>query len=240
MQKTSVVRALNQPKLAQRLLAVCIVGAVSLFAREAAAQAQPAPTSTPPARAEEPVSFETAGNAAPAAAPSVAPPATDAMARAQATTQKLLELEARAKQLEQERSKVRFIGLRVGKYVSWTAFGVLLGGALSAWGNANLVQEALDDKRTDKAYDTDGDGDVDRADKRHSQRIARALIGVSIVPLGTGIFSTVLDRMRQRKVRQIDAELTDLRDRRRGFLDRLGVDLGLTRREASLRLRVAL
>jgi len=216
-------------------LAVCLSSFV--LAVSSVAHAQPVPPvapSPPPGATDAPVAFD-----APVAptAPTLPDPA--ALERAQGFTRQLVELEARARQLEDERGRIRTRGLRVGKYISWAAFGVLAFGALAAAGSAAGVDEAIEDGRTDKAYDTDGDGDVDRDDERHSRRIARGMMISSVIPLGLGVFTTVLGRMRARHIRTLDAQLTDIRDRRRSVIDRLGYDLGVTRTQASLRLHVS-
>lgn len=181
--------------------------------------------------------------AAPVTPPPVvpAPLASPELARldaAHALTVQLLALEQRAQQLELERSRVRITGPRIGKIVSWSVTALLLSSALSAWGRAESIKEALDDGRDDKAYDSDGDGDVDKHDEKRSRRAARTLLGVSVIPIGLGVFSTLLERNRRRQQRTFGDALEDIAVKRRALLTQLGAQVGLAPGHATLRLQL--
>ena len=208
--------------------------------------AQEAARAAPPVPAD-PITFPApAAPPSPPAAP-VAPPATAATAPAappQGTsnirdlTEQLVALERQAQQLEQARADIRHRGMRIGKYISWAAFGVLASQSLTFLSRAELTKEAREDGRSDKAYDVDGDGDVDVHDERRARRIARGLLLGSLVPLGLGVYTTVMGRMRARRDRQLAAELDDVRGRRRRLIDRLAYDLGVSGTHAAVSLRL--
>jgi hypothetical protein len=169
-------------------------------------------------------------------------PASPELARldaANALTAQLLALEQRTQQLELERSHIRITGPRIGKIVSWVGTALILSSAFSAWGRAETVKEALDDGRDDKAYDTDGDGDVDKQDEKRSRRVARTLLGVSLLPIGAGVFSTLLERKRRREQRALGYALEDIAVKRRALLTQLGVQLNVAPGHAALRLQLA-
>lgn len=215
------------------LCALCVMCA----AASARGQDTAAPLAAP---AEIPASADTAPT--PEAAPAPSTPASPELARldaARALGEQLLELERRAQQIELERSRIRLLGPRIGKIVSWIASAVFLSSAVSAWGRAESVKEALDDGRDDKAYDTDRDGDVDKDDEERSRRVARALVGTSLVPIGLGVFSTLLERKRRRAQRALGYELEDIATKRRALLTQLGVQLGVAPGHAALRLHLA-
>jgi hypothetical protein len=161
------------------------------------------------------------------------------LVRVQDWTRQLVSLEQRAQALEVERSGVRTVGYRVGKYISWTAFGVLAGSAFGQWGSAEGIKEAIKDGRNDPVYDRDGDKDTDRDDEQRARRAARGLILGSLVPLGVGIFTTIMLRKRERRIRAINADLDDITRARRTVLERLAADASVSGSQARLDLRLS-
>ncbi len=190
-----------------------------------------------------PAGSDTDASAPPAAVPPAAvPPLSLEAAQLEAVrawTAQLLEIERRTQQVEQERERIRFIGVRIGKYLSWTATALFLSSALNAYGRAEAVKKALKDGRDDEFYDTDRDDDVDKQDERHSRRIARALLFSSVVPIGLGVFSTMLERKRRKQHRMLSYQLEDFATQRRALISRLGAQLGVAPGHASLQLRLA-
>ena len=221
-----------------------VVSAIWLQSTLTAAQQPPAspppassaapPVAAPPVAAE-PAPASVAPPAAQPAAPSVDP---GLEARLQDWTRQLLMLESRAQEIELERSRVRTLGLRIGKGISWGMFGMLALNAFGFFATAGEVEEAIDDGRTDKAYDVDGDKDVDRDDEQRARRISRALIITSLIPLGLGIFTTVLERKRRRKIASLNAELDDITRQRRSVLSRLSQDVSVSGTQATLGMRL--
>jgi hypothetical protein len=217
--------------------ALCIAQVLLLLmslstAARAQQASQPEVAPAPAAPSGETLSFDGQGKPAPASAD----PAREL--RIQALTREVIGLEQRARAIEAERAAIRQTGFRIGKYISWAVFGVLASTALSQWGRAESVSEAIDDGRTDKAYDVDGDGDVDHDDEQRARRIARGLLISSLVPLGLGVYTTVIGRMRGRAVNRLSRDLDDLRDKRRSVIDRLGVEVGVSGSQAALKLRL--
>jgi hypothetical protein len=212
-------------------LAACALGlalALPAAAQDTAPSAQPdappVPLGPPPATAP---------------APEVAPtPAPSPAADAQAITQQLLALEQQTQQLEEARGRIRLRGVRIGKIVSWTATALFLFSAFSAWGRAQSIDDAIKDGRDDKAYDSNGDGDVNHKDEHHSRRIARSLAITSLVPIGLGVFSTILERRRRAEQRAFDYQIDDNAARRRALLTRLGGALAVAPGHAALQLRL--
>jgi hypothetical protein len=214
---------------------------VLLLCATADARAQDAPAPPPPLL-EAPPSPGAA--AAPEAAAPAAPvtPASPEAARLDAARMlgaQLLELEQNTQQLELERSRIRLKGPRIGKIVSWVATALFLSSAFSAWGRAEGVEKALKDGRDDEAYDTNGDGEVDHDDEQRSRRVARTLLGVSVLPIGAGVFATILEVRRRKQQRALGFQLEDLGARRRALLKLLDVQLGAAPGHADLRLRLA-
>jgi hypothetical protein len=173
-----------------------------------------------------------------AAAPPSASVDPALLPRIQDWTRQLVELERRAQQIEFERAAIPLIGVRIGKYISWTAFALMATQAFGSWARAQSVDEALDEMRSDPAYDVDGDDDVDRDDERRARRVGRGLAISSLVPLGLGIFSTVLERRRRHKVQTLSSDLDDIRNQRRSVLSRLAQDVNISGTQASLELRL--
>jgi hypothetical protein len=154
-------------------------------------------------------------------------------------TRDLVALEQHAQQLELAREAVPVVGVRIGKAVSWTVAGVLLFTALGQVGSAEQIKEAREDGRNDKAYDRDDDGDVDRHDELKARRVARALTLASIVPIGLGVFSTIVYRQRLRKIRGLSQQLIEVNDRRRSLIQRLGYEVGVSAGQASLGVKLS-
>jgi hypothetical protein len=217
------------------LFAACLLCATT---NALAQDVTPAPA--PPAQIDAPVAPASPSAPAPEAAPPAAPASELArLDTARALTTQLLELERRAKEIEEQRARIRTTGLQIGKIVSWVTTAVLLSSATSAWGRAEAIEKALKDGRDDEAYDSDGDGEVDKHDEKRSRRAARTLLGVSLVPIGTGLFTTLLGHKRNSEKRKLGYELEDLASKRRGLLTQLGVQLGIAPGHADLRLRLS-
>jgi hypothetical protein len=240
MEFETLVRGRRDAPRAARLW--CWLWSMLLLCATADARAQNAPAPPPPTVPEAPPSPSTA--AAPEAAAPAAPaaPTSPEAARldaARALGAQLLELEQNAQQLELERSRIRLKGPRIGKIVSWVASALFLSSAFSAWGRAEGVDEALKDGRDDEAYDTNGDGEVDQDDEQRSRRMSRALLGASVLPIGAGVFATMLEVRRRKQHRTLGYQLEDLGARRRALLKLLNVQLGAAPGHADLRLRLA-
>lgn len=215
-----MIRRRNVPQTTQRhLIAGLMALAFGLLEPRATARAQAAgaaPASAPPGLAPPTAPYDFTGSVPPYGGPSSAQPeGAQAVplpdpASAHATwvhtlAAQLVALEQQARQLELARADIRQLGYRIGKYISWTAFGVLATNALSYFARAEATKEALDDGRTDKAYDIDGDGDVDKADERRARRVSRSLMIGSLLPLGLGVWTTVLGRQRARAAQHLQA-----------------------------------
>lgn len=232
-------------RLSLNLLAFASLLLACLHAAPTAAQA-PAPTVAPPplAAPTEPQTYVAPPEGAPVVAPPPAPslppsaaPMRDPAAPV-ALTRELLYLEERTRELQIERSQVRTTGVRVGRAISWGAAGFLLTAALLASGSAEQAKEAYEEGKTDDAYDTNDDGVVDGDDERHSRRVARGLLAASIVPIGLGIFTSILYRRRIRRLRELGAEIDQLGERRRLAVQRLGFELGVSPGQAALDLKL--
>jgi hypothetical protein len=233
----TLVRGRRNAPRAARLR--CWLWAVLLLCATSSARAQDAP---PPPLLEAPPSPGAA--AAPEAAAPAAPdtPKSAEAARLDAARTlgaQLLALEQNTQLLELERSRIRLKGPRIGKIVSWVATALVLSSALSAWAQAEAVDEAIKDGRDDEAYDTNSDGEVDQDDEQRSRRVARALLGASVLPIGAGVFATLLEVRRRKQQRALGFQLEDLGARRRALLKLLNVQLGAAPGHADLRLRLA-
>ena len=122
------------------MLAVCLAGMIP---------AQKLDAQQAPSTKSEPVSFTApAAVPAPSSPSSVAPPVASTPAAPRGTldlrglTEQLVALEREAQQLEQARAAIRHRGMRIGKYISWAAFGVLASQSLSFLSRAALTKEA--------------------------------------------------------------------------------------------------
>lgn len=183
-----------------------------------------------------------AEQAPPGAAPSAGVSVDPAlMARVQDWTRQLVSLEQRAQAIEIERAGVRTLGYRIGKYISWTAFGVLVFAAMLNSGSAASIDDELDDDGacTDLTWDEDGDGDVDRDDEKQARRRARAYVISSLIPLGLGLFTTIMVRKREKRIRTLNADLDDVTRARRSVLERLSADVAVSGTHAKLGLRLS-
>lgn len=210
------------------------------WAQTPPASSPPLAPATPPVAAPSPAPEQAPALVAPPPAQPTAPSVDpDLHARVQDWTRQLIMLESRAQEIELERSRVRTLGLRIGKGISWGVFGMLALNAFGYFATAESVAEAIDDGRTDKAYDVDGDKDVDRDDEQRARRVSRALIITSLIPLGLGVFTTVLERKRRRKIATLNAELDDITRQRRNVLGRLSQEVSVSGTHATLGLRLA-
>jgi hypothetical protein len=219
------------------MLAIGLVLLLPLTSVVAGAAAQSAPPAQPvvpgqplveppPLLAAEPVSAPVAVVAAPsAAAPDV-----------RELTRQLLELEARTAELEQTRAKIRVRGVRIGKIISWTVTALMLTSAFSSFGSAEQIKEAIKDGRDDKIYDKDGDKDVDKDDEQKARRAARALAISSLIPIGLGVWTSIVHRQRLNQQRSLGYQLEDVAVRRRSLLQQMGAAVGVSQQHASLQL----
>jgi hypothetical protein len=174
-----------------------------------------------------------------AAAQTAQVPALTAEPDVRALTAQLLELEAKTVQLEQARAAIRVKGMRIGKIVSWSVTALMLVSAFSSYAQAEGIKDALKDGRDDKAYDADGDKDVDKDDEQRARRTSRALAITSLIPIGLGVWTSLVYRRRTTQQRDLTYQLEDVSLRRRSLLQRMAADLGVSQQHASLQLRLA-
>jgi hypothetical protein len=174
---------------------------------------------------------------APAVVPTQPPPSSVAV-DVRALTGELLALEGQAAALEAQRKGIRVRGMRIGKIISWTVTTLMLTSAFGSFGTAEQIKEAIKDGRDDKAYDSDGDKDVDKDDEQRARRIARALAISSLVPIGLGVWTSIVYRQRLNKQRDLSYQLEDVSLRRRSLLQRMGAELGVSQQHASLQVRL--
>lgn len=171
--------------------------------------------------------------------PSIAAPEAAPMLGVEALTQKLIALEARTLELEMQRDAIRTRGPRIGKIVSWTMAALFLGSAFSWFGRAQAVDEALKDGRTDKAYDVNGNGKVTQHDEDVARRVARTFAVTSLIPIGLGVFSTLLEVRRNREKHRLTHEIEDIARERRNVLRQLEPQVSAGKGHASLALKLS-
>lgn len=201
-------------------------------AAPAAAQSAPqAPAAPPEVAAEPPMVLLAPAPAAPA------PAAFDPLQAAQLTKQ-LLEIEQKTLQLETQRARVRTLGYRIGKIVSWSASALFLFSAFGWYGTAQSVQKALKDGRDDEAYDVNGNDKVTKHDEDVARIVARTLAITSLIPIGMGVFTTLMGIRREREKANLTDAIEDLSTKRRSLLRRLDTQLSASQNHAALQLRL--
>lgn len=227
----------SRPSTGPQVLAIRLVFLLSLVSVAGPAAAQSTPPGQVPAAAqpvpEQPPLMAVEPPPAPA---QVAPPAAAPDMRE--LTRQLLELEARTVALEENRAKIRVRGVRIGKIISWTVTALMLTSAFSSFGSAEQIKEAIKDGRDDEIYDSDGDKDVDKDDEQRARRIARGLAISSLIPIGFGVWTSIMHRQRLNQQRDLGYQLEDVALRRRSVLQRMGAELGVSQQHASLQLRL--
>jgi hypothetical protein len=202
------------------------------FALVAPAQAQVAPEAPPSAASEPPlVALELPPPVAPIV--SIHDPLHAAV-----LTKQLLAIEQQSQELEAKRVGVRTLGYRIGKIVSWSASALFLLTAFSWYGSAESVQQALKDGRDDKAYDVNGNHKVTKHDEDVARVVARTLAVTSLIPIGLGVFTTLMGMRREREKRDYSNALEDLAGKRRSLLRRLDAQLSASQSHAALQLRM--
>jgi hypothetical protein len=202
-----------------------------------AAQAAPVAPSVPPAPvvggAGEPPMVDLVP--APAGAPTGAAPIAAPPSPAQ-LTQQILALEEQGLALEARREKVRTLGYRIGKIVCWSVSAIMLFSAFGWYGTANSVEKALRDGRDDEAYDVNGNDKVTKHDEDVARTVARTLAITSLIPIGLGVFTTLMHRRREKERRDLTHDIEDIANKRRGLVRRLSLELSASPANAGLTL----
>ncbi|HEX6243866.1 MAG TPA: hypothetical protein VFZ61_23285 [Polyangiales bacterium] len=202
-----------------------------------AAQAAPVAPSVPPAPVvgapgEAPLVDLVPAPGVPAG---VAPPVAASLSPAQ-LTQQILALEEQSLALEAQRAKVRTLGYRIGKIVCWSVSAIFLFTAFGWYGTANSVEKALKDGRDDEAYDVNGNDKVTKHDEDVARTVARTLAITSLIPIGLGVFTTLMHRRREKERRDLTHDIEDLANKRRGLVRRLSLELSASPANAGLTL----
>lgn len=172
---------------------------------------------------------------APAPAPAAAEPIAPAPSPAQ-LTQQILALEEQSLALEAKRAKIRTLGYRIGKIVCWSVSAISLFSAFGWYTTANGVEKALKDGRDDEAYDVNGNDKVTKHDEDVARTVARTLAITSLIPIGLGVFTTLMHRRREKERRDLTHDLEDIADKRRGLVRRLSLELSAGPANAGLSL----
>lgn len=221
------------PRSARWLVSRALLLALALdvlgITRAAPAAAQAAPVVTePPLMQLAPPSAVPAEAAPPASAPNAAE-----------LTRQLLELERETQALELKRAGIKTLGYRIGKIACWSVGAVMLFSAFGWYGTAQSVEKALKDGRDDEAYDVNGNDKVTKHDEDVARIVARTLAITSLIPIGLGVFTTLVETRREREKRMLTHSIDDLADKRRGLLRRLDAQLSASHTHASLQLHVS-
>lgn len=151
-------------------------------------------------------------------------------------TKQLLAVEEATLVLEQKRAGIRTLGYRIGKIVCWSASAIFLFSAFGWYGTAQGVEKALKDGRDDEAYDVNGNDKVTKHDEDVARTVARTLAITSLIPIGLGVFTTLMERRRERDKRDLAHQIEDLASKRRGLLRRLDAQLSASQTHATLTL----
>jgi hypothetical protein len=153
-------------------------------------------------------------------------------------TKQLLQLEQQSLELEAKRAGVRTLGYRIGKIVCWSASALFLFSAFGWYGTAQSVEKALNDGRDDEAYDVNGNHKVTKHDEDVARTAARTLAVVSVIPIGLGVFTTMMGMRREREKQEYSNQLEDLATKRRSLLRRLDTQLSAGPGHAALQLHL--
>jgi hypothetical protein len=101
------------------------------------------------------------------------------------------------------------------------------------------VERALEDGRDDEAYDVNGNDKVTKHDEDVARVVARTLAITSLIPIGLGVFTTLVETRREREKKMLTHSIDDLADKRRGLLRRLDAQLSASHTHAALTLRAS-
>jgi hypothetical protein len=192
----------------------------------------------PPALASEPPIVPLAPEAVPLTPSAPVQPAAADPLHAAHLTKQLLEIEQQTVQLETKRARVRTLGFRIGKIVSWSASALFLFSAFGWYGTAQSVEKALKDGRDDEAYDVNGNDKVTKHDEDVARTVARTLAITSLIPIGLGVFTTLMGLRREREKAELTNAIEDLSTRRRSLLRRLDTQLSASPSHAAVQLRL--
>ena len=80
--------------------------------------------------------------------------------------------------------------------------------------------------------------DADRDEEQRARRIARGLTLGALIPMGVGVFTTILLRHRMVEKRRLDREITELERTRRDVVERLRAIVELDAQHAAVGLNV--
>lgn len=237
----------SHPLLCALILACVLLGSWRASAQDSGGETNTLPDATLTAQAEAETETVVEADSAAASvavtdsASVVSPLIGSVLERARALSVDLRSVERLVQDVEVQRSKIRFSGPELGRCISYTVMGAMWLGAIVAASTAGGIEDGLRNGDIDSDLDdTDGDGDVDQDDVKHTRRVGRVLAATSILPLGLGIFSSVLYHLRLNESRRLGQKLEQLSQRRRSLIDQLGATLDVGASHASLQIRMAL